>query len=740
MNQQILRSKFLLFIVFFIIVLMFVAITNSASAAKGKGYFSGKDACTTNYKGDKTCDGSPSMSKNDVLSGRPSAIPSSAQNKKDKFIVHIKDKLKDGDRRDKDGAAFIINTMVNAGTPGNPGKKQRPGADMIAEWEARINNPDITMSVVSGDPNKRGDGKVSFYDPNINDDFFASYKTGSTSLLLFKSKGTVVYVLEIPCANPVGGLPGLPASQPQWSITADTTVNGAKDIKVRFGTTVNFSSYIYNQGPDGLDRNVNGDMWLYKPGQPGFWADGTSLDLWPGYAPGSQYARTRNVSFTPNDTDKRCGNVWTDVQAWNNLNARWWSEACVTGVPPPDPATISPISTPSGNYEKGGPSQTFTVGVNIAKQPCDELNLPGSRNQPIGTVNYRSTSNLGGPTINGSVQLLNCGDPISPTLSVNSVDSTVLDQQLPSVSETRTTEITSAPGGTVIASNPKSSSVTVYEVPYARFYGQDIYATGEGATPNGTIFFNTNTAGSAGSASQYAAIAKNLISGAANGIKINTAAFRGSSPSPNDGLKAKWTSAPTADVIYNKVVENLKTPATTGSFDYSNNSISGRITNAATADINITDNIVGGDINNNVTLVADGNIYIHPKVTRIDAVLIAKGTVYTCATSDSLPSRGNWQNLPTDTPAGCRNTLTINGAVSAKNIKFQRSVGTRLMAGVDEDSGSAGKVNIESRGGGNNSTAAEVINYPAYLNFSSLDLDDTSDNSYQAIFNVPPYL
>ena len=398
-----------------------------------------------------------------------------------------------------------------------------------------------------------------------------------------------------------------------------------------------------------------------------------------------------------------------------------------TCLPPPTPVqpTFTPIVDDIFNYEKSPTDVSVEHYVKIK---------PGCNTSPTSSFVWNTSGN-GGPNL-GNTQVTvdnNCSGEYNTSKSKAIISREILNSMSPGSIYSRST--------TVLGQPSETKSGKIYEVPYARFYGQDIYATGEGATPNGTIFFNTNTAGSAGSASQYAAIAKNLISGAANGIKINTAAFRGSSPSPNDGLKAQWTSAPNASDIYTKVKNNLKINSTPGSQTNVITSIPvGGVTIAKDDNIYIDKNITEGTQDKIALFVAGRDIYIAPDVTRIDAVLIAKGTVYTCATSDSLPSRGNWQNLPTDTPAGCRNTLTINGAVSAKNIKFQRSVGTRLMAGVDEDSGSAGKVNIESRGGGNNSTAAEVINYPAYLNFSSLNLKDTSTNSVNAIFNAPPLL
>lgn len=662
------------------------------------------------------------------------------------YINTMSNYLWNGGKQDKRGAAFLINTMLGhngSDFGGDFGFSIQYARDNFGRWQ------DLMRQF-----NDAGWINYNFaYNPTISSSWFEvidddathrHYQTGTFNTIRIGQPGGQAYYIQKSCGNSLGTTMPPP---PQWSLTADTTVNGSKDIKVPYGTTVTFHSYIRNNGPNNLNTTVNGDFY-YPIDQ----ADGTSLDLWNGFGAGGSRTVSRNFTV-PNNTNRYCAYVWTDKQASWDGNARWWSEACVTGVPPSSGASVTPVSQSPGNYEKGSATGGgFIIGVNIT-HPCDELIAVG---QQVGSVSYGSTSDRGGAIINSSSPLINCSAPTQPRHNPSpSVNTGFLNNQAPGTKEIRTTTISGVnnpgfPAPSIEAA--QTSSVIVYEVPYARFYGQDIHATGEGATPDGTIFFNTKTNGtggdSAGSASQYAAIAQKLIGGAsaADGIKINTAAFRGSQrPSPNNGLKAQWASAPNAFDIYTEVKNNLKINSTPGSQTYSNTNIPvGGVTIAKDGNIYITENITEGKQDKIALFVAGGDIYIKPDVTRIDAVLISNGTIYTCAlNSASSPSPNNWQESPTNTPAGCRNTLTINGAVSAKNIKFQRSVGTRLMASAGENggpTGQAGKGNIDSRGVGNTSTAAEVINYPAYLNFSSLNLKDTSTNSVNAIFNAPPLL
>lgn len=146
----------------------------------------------------------------DVLSPR-TAIPSNI-NTKSEFINLIKNKYNNGNAANRTGAAFIINLMVRAGAKGEMSKARTPSAAMIDEWEDRINHSSISLNSVHADPNNYGNGRISFYSSGANDDFFSTYNSGSRDLILFRDStqsNRVVFVIERPCANPVGGLPGL---------------------------------------------------------------------------------------------------------------------------------------------------------------------------------------------------------------------------------------------------------------------------------------------------------------------------------------------------------------------------------------------------------------------------------------------------------------------------------------------------------------------------------------------------
>ena len=300
---------------------------------------------------------------------------------------------------------------------------------------------------------------------------------------------------------------------------------------------------------------------------------------------------------------------------------------------------------------------------------------------------------------------------------------------------------------------PLPSSTTTlrnYTVPYARFYGNDI------ASGSGSIYFNnhdkqplTTSSSSAGSAAEYAAIAKTTI-------LIATAAFSSTAPASPIGLSA-LTSAQVAIASTNNTSGAAWANNWSTSGYYGDTNGTTTINGASSIASKIT--IVGKDIyikgnitidesklpytvkpfNNAlipvITLIADNNIYIDPSVTQIDALLQAGTDIYTCSTgAAATPS------------ASCKNTLLVNGEVGAKNkIHFDRVCGTRLYATSTEDSTTAGTYMTNNRnpncsGSYKSGIAAEVINFPSYDLFASPYVSGATQTQYQSIYSGPPLL
>jgi len=315
-----------------------------------------------------------------------------------------------------------------------------------------------------------------------------------------------------------------------------------------------------------------------------------------------------------------------------------------------------------------------------------------------------------------------------------------------------TTSITAAAGVPL----PLPSSTTTlrnYTVPYARFYGNDI------ASGSGSIYFNnhdkqplTTSSSSAGSAAEYAAIAKTTI-------LIATAAFSSTAPASPIGLSAltsaQVTIASTNNTSGAKWLGDWSTSGYYGDINGTTtingaNSIASKITIVG-KDIYIKGNITINEsklpytvkpFNNAlipvITLIADNNIYIDPSVTQIDALLQAGNDIYTCSTgAAATPS------------AGCKNTLLVNGEVGAKNkIHFDRVCGTRLNAlttPAEDDGANHGTYmptnkNPNCSGSYKSGIAAEVINFPSYLYFASPYVSGATQTQYQSIYSAPPLL
>lgn len=68
-------------------------------------------------------------------------------------------------------------------------------------------------------------------------------------------------------------------------------------------------------------------------------------------------------------------------------------------------------------------------------------------------------------------------------------------------------------------------------------------------------------------------------------------------------------------------------------------------------------------------LIADGNIYIGPSVTKLEGLYIAKGHIYTCASGfDKMPQHDLYSN--------CSNQLTVHGSFVAKKVHLMRTYGS----------------------------------------------------------------
>lgn len=256
----------------------FIAVVLSggvAHAVSGTGFYypekGANNTCTaTSYFTVYNCGATVPPYSNDVVPGRNSytnSVPASATASKQGFINWL-----------SNTGSWL--TCTNSGSCMTPGKgvtkalpKGYPGytfqdaqklmaqnfiIDTINGTKAhdlnqavkRINSPKVSMAVINFNPSNIG--LISFYgkhSDNTPDMFFTSEFVSNTAkdlIIFYEDKDNngvltttlnkqkkvtgiindkVDFVLEVPCGNPVGGLPGLPAAS-DWSLYPQDTLSG----------------------------------------------------------------------------------------------------------------------------------------------------------------------------------------------------------------------------------------------------------------------------------------------------------------------------------------------------------------------------------------------------------------------------------------------------------------------------------------------------------------------------------
>ena len=131
------------------------------------------------------------------------------------------------------------------------------------------------------------------------------------------------------------------------------------------------------------------------------------------------------------------------------------------------------------------------------------------------------------------------------------------------------------------------------------------------------------------------------------------------------------------------------------------------------------------------TLVAKGNIFIDPGVTRLDGLYIAQPTSGTSGGDIWTCHQNNTDVVLYIYPSGCTNQLVINGSLIAKRVEFLRTQGNVADASTSEDSLSTGV---------GSSHVAEVINYSPAMVVGGPFFNPAPSNSLfiDSIISLPP--
>lgn len=297
-----------------------------------------------------------------------------------------------------------------------------------------------------------------------------------------------------------------------------------------------------------------------------------------------------------------------------------------------------------------------------------------------------------------------------------------------------------------------NGSGIVFQVPYSRVYGGDVFSNNDINFPMYDPNIKSTFQNNSGALSQYAAVFKNFKTGLPTSGLRSAVANR---TQGNDGLDSKFnfsnidfnevsginknlpedceirnnsstvfTTSFGNNVCYKYVGHNITTP----DISYSN-----KITIKSDSDIIIHKDIINNTSdfsnpkNTGVMLIIAKNIKIDKNVKRIDAILVASENIDTCDVSNNIGAQ-------------CKDPLVINGSIAANNIKLKRISGSRLLGTDGNNGGFAGSKNIEAYNNNLDDKAAEIVNFPVYLYFAKpyLQSDTRSGALVDEIYSTNP--
>lgn len=140
-----------------------------------------------------------------------------------------------------------------------------------------------------------------------------------------------------------------------------------------------------------------------------------------------------------------------------------------------------------------------------------------------------------------------------------------------------------------------------------------------------------------------------------------------------------------------------------------------------------------------VIVITDGDINITGNVTRIDAWIIAKGTVHTCAWKDGVsigykPGDTEYNKYISSDGVGvastvCTNQLVFNGPVVAGNMDLRRNFGADAQAKITQGINTEGALVNTSR-----ESSAEVFNLRADTYLWAYEQASRHDSSYSEAY------
>ncbi len=627
------------------------------------------------------------------------------------------------------GGAFIVNAMLGRASG------SRTLYISTAMWNdlvARISQSGITASWVTVDPNSLS-GTTSFNNYNVGksggDVFFHYWNAVPRPVIEFRnSAGTLVFAIEIPCGNPLGGFPGLPQVPP-------ATLDGYK-----MSNTGSTSGFEYS----GLPVSVSGVTTT--TGNPFYFSGGSAITM------SGSLSTTQTVSVNTTNLTKGWAVIGhsicdgtADPTGCTNANLSYGAKYYVSS----SASSFSYVFKSGHQYHMRWFFKSLVVlsCANFTTNPT-ELD-PFTAFTAIAKVNLGTTAavpanqnialilkNSAGVTKYGPVNVV-------PTTSSGTSTSTYSPVG-PLPGETYSVTWVYTATGYSITCN---SSLVVAYMPFLAVYGGDMIAgnspqvdaagNAAGCYSNnsaGIYSWNTGSPAYMGAGASYAVMALGQIQDFASALGNSAPdrlAFANTTAKHNvaSGLfGGDAGSVPAScDFTTNQAVT-----------DTGNTIINGHVVGVSSTktedryvkggDVSITGDIVyngiGGwaklaDIPSFKLVVVGGDIYINASVHELDGIYVAipdstgkGGHIYTCA-SGFTPMLTSSATYYSD----CNRPLVINGSFTAKQVQFLRTFGSLRQPG-----------NI----------SAETFNYGPEV---WLPRNTTSTRqSYNSITGLPPVL
>lgn len=714
------------------------------------------------------------------------AIPASV-NTKSEFIAFVKCKLNSTAdnshvrKQDRVGAAFIIQTMrgLTGAQAGCGSTNCRPSDAQITDWEARVNNPQVTLSNTSYSYTINSYYQGNPIDGNSSPNDNAFYNNNGTQTALVFSAGTTgtTYVIRRPCANPVssGSLP-----EPQtFNMTGRTTISRTQVLP---GDTISFAHFLRNAGPDNtsptsinysIRDTVSGSVVL--TGNGGTFANDEertvrvhSVSVPADAEPGSQICR--RIEWNP-DTQNggsgtgitRCATVQYDYDLDPRINVTIRDGSGVD-------------VTSEGVAEPG-----YTIEFNYS------VNNSGLTSSETVTCTYQQDAHSGystaAPTQVFTPTGANCGARTFPRNATTQTAVETLTGAAVAINTTICRSFMVAPATQAGGSASVQSCVPVIAKPYSRVYGGDVsVGSGFGDIDGNSCVVNSNAAvvgwnrrsgGSsnwAGAGAEYAVYAMATITDFASALGSTSGGGRAPAPNgltfANTGVGQStsagrfggyFESAPCMPDYYGSMPNGTTalgasvnpTDMSSGTYFRDGNlrldnpagggdmlvAPGKEITIYVNGNVTITDSInyVNGWNISNVPIfrvIANGNIYMDNGSDDLDGFYVAQGEsantgiFYTCAETEPFSADPPFSD---GLHSVCNNDLRVDGAIVAREIRTNRTQGTLSQANRSDPPP-------------NTSAAAEVFNYTPEMWIKQPQASTGSAGEYDSIISLPPIL